>query len=227
MLKLKLTGKRKFILVVVCTAAAVILILPAGVAFFLSRVPPYYKPVSPPNAAEVSPYLTNYIAPEIHNKSQLGEPFELVITEAGFNDIIARGPWRPTSGGASIARPAIIMTEGRILLMATVKYSRVPVVMTVFTSPKLDEAGLLCLNLEKVSAGSLDVTLIVKKVIEEIINPNVAGFDGIPAGDIASAMLENKPFEPVFNASDGQVRLTGIDIRDGEVVLQLTPQAER
>lgn len=226
-LKRKLTRKKKIVLTVVCTGAGIILILPVAIAFLLTRTPAYYKPLTPPNRAEISPYLTNYIAPEIHNKSQLGEPFELVITQAGLNDIIARGPWPLASGGVTITRPAARLSQGRVFLMATVKYGRVPTVLTIVMNPALDEAGLLSINLEQVNAGVFDITHFAKELAEEIIAAGISKIDSTWADNITAAILENKPFDPVFGASDGQVRLTGTDISNGKAVLQLTPRQDR
>jgi hypothetical protein len=223
-LKRKLTRKKKIVLAVVCTGAGIILILPAAIAFLLTRTPAYYKPLTPPNRAEVSPYLTNHIAPEIHNKSQLGEPFELVITQAGLNDIIARGPWPLASSGVTITRPAALLSGGRISVMATVKYGRVPAVLTIVMNPALDEAGLLSINLEQVTAGVFDITHFAKELAEEIIAAGIGKIDGTLADNITAAVLENKPFDPVFTAYDNKVRLTDIDISDGKAMLQLAPQ---
>ncbi|RKY11768.1 MAG: hypothetical protein DRP65_03275 [Planctomycetota bacterium] len=226
-LKRKLTKKKKIVLTVVCTGAGIILILPAVIVFLLTRTPAYYKPLEPPNRVEVSPYLTNYIAPEIHNKSQLGEPFELVITEAGLNDIIARGPWPMTSGIASVTLPAARLSEGRAVLMATIKYGPASAIWTATMNPSIDESGLLCVNLEKITAGALEVTGFAKKAIEEIISANAGKIDTTWADNISAALLENKPFEPVFTAYENEVQLTGIDISDGKAVLRLSPQAKR
>lgn len=225
-LKRKLTRKKKIVLTVVCTGAGIILILPAAIAFLLTRTPAYYKPLTPANRAEVSPYLTNYIAPEIHNKSQLGEPFELVITQGGLNDIIARGPWPLAPGGVIITRPAALLSEGRIFVMATVKYGRLPAVLTLVMNPALDEAGLLSVNLEQVDAGVLDITHFAKELAEEIIADGIGEINSTLADNIKTAVLENKSFDPLFPAYDSEVRLTGIDISDGKAVLKLTPQAD-
>ena len=226
-MKRKLTRKKKIVLTAVCTGAGIILILPAVIIFLLTLTPAYYKPFTPPNRAEVSPYLTNYIAPEIHNKSQIDEPFELVITQAGLNDIIARGPWPLTSGNASITRPAALLSGGRIFVMATVKYGRVPAVLTIIINPALDEAGQLSINLERVNAGVFDITHFAKKQTEEIIAAGIGKIDITWADNLTAALLENKPFEPVFTAYDNEIRLTGIDIPDGKAVLRLAPQSER
>ena len=226
-LKRKLTKKKKIVLAAVCTGAGIILILPAAIAFLLTRTPAYYKPLTPPNTAEVSPYLTNYIAPEIHNKSQLDEPFELVISQQGLNDIIARGRWPIKLNGLTVSGPAVVLSAGQITLMATVKYARVPAVVTIIMSPNIDESGLLCLNLGSVKAGSVGITTLAKELSRKITAAYLGKVDGNTwADDMTAALLENKPFDPVFGAYDRQVRLTGIDISDGEAVLQLAPQAD-
>jgi len=225
-LKRKLTKKKKIVLTVICTGAGIILILPAAIAFLLTRAPAHYKPLTPPNPAEVSSYLTNYIAPEIHNKSQLDEPFELIITQQGLNDIIARGRWPIKLNGLTVSGPAVVLSANQITLMATVKYARIPAVVSIVMSPNIDEGGLLCLNLGSIKAGSFGITTLAKELTRKIAATYLGKIDGNPwANDITAAVLENKPFDPVFSAYDSEVRLTGLDISDGKAVLQLAPQA--
>jgi hypothetical protein len=108
--------------------------------------------------------------------------------------------------------------------MATVKYGRVPAVLTIVMNPALDEAGLLSINLEQVTAGVFDITHFAKELAEEIIAAGIGKIDGTLADNITAAVLENKPFDPVFTAYDNKVRLTDIDISDGKAMLQLAPQ---
>ena len=217
--------KRKSrVLRVVCIGLAGILILLFGIGFLLTRTPACYKPAGPENANEVSQYLTNYVAPEIHNKSQLDEPFELVVAEEGLNDIIARGPWPLKLGGVTVTGPAVVLSQDRLLFMAAVRYVHLPMVVTVVMRPRLDEDGLLSINLQQVTAGVFDVTCFAKGVIEKIVADNVRRVDGTWADDTSAALLENKPFEPVFTVYDRQIRLTGIDILDREAVLHFVPE---
>ena len=220
-------GKKNKALYIVCAAIAGIFVLLACVVFMLTTVPRYYQPLQPKNSNEVSQYLTNYLAPQIHNKSQFDEPFELVVTEQGLNDIVARGRWPIKLNGLTASGPAAVLSANQITLMATVKYGRIRAVVTIVMSPTIDETGLLCLNLQNVKAGSVGITALAKELSRKITAAYLGKVDpNTWADDMTAALLENKAIDPVFAAYDRQVRLTDIDISSGEAVLHFTPQGK-
>jgi hypothetical protein len=220
--------KKNKALYIVCAVIAGIFALLVCVVFMLTTAPRHYQPLQPENSNEVSQYLTNYLAPQIHNKSQLDEPFELVVTEQGLNDIVARGRWPIKLDGLTASGPAVVLSANKITLMATVKYGRIWAVVTIVMSPTIDEGGLLCLNLQNVKAGSVGITALAKELSRKITATYLSKIDGNTwADDMTAALLENKAIEPVFAAYDRQVRLTGIDISNGIAVLQLATQSER
>ncbi len=220
-------GKKNEVLYIVCAAIAGIFALLACVVFMLTTVPRHYQPLQPKNSNEVSQYLTNYLAPQIHNKSQFDEPFELVVTEQGLNDIVARGRWPIKLNGLTASGPAVVLSANQITLMATVKYGRIRAVVTIVMSPTIDEGGLLCLNLQNVKAGSVGITTLAKELSRKITATYLGKVDGNTwADDMTAALLENKAIDPVFAAYDRQVRLTDIDISNGKAVLQLAPQGK-
>jgi len=210
---------------IVCISVVGVLALLVCVSFMLSRTPAHYKPLHPQNTDEVSQYLTNYLVPEIHNKSQLDEPFEVLIAQQGLNDIIARGPWPIKLNGLTLSDPAVVLSPNQILLMATVKYAGAGVVVTIIMNPRLDETGLLSLNLQHAKAGSVDITPFAMVLAEKIIAAQLDRVDSNNwADDTSASLLENKPFDPVFTAYEKQIRLTRIDISDTKAVLHFTPQ---
>jgi uncharacterized protein YpmS len=219
--------KKNKVLYIVCAAIAGIFVLLVCVVFMLTSAPRHYQPLQPKNSNEVSQYLTNYLAPQIHNKSQFDEPFELVVTEQGLNDIIARGRWPIKLNGLTATGPAVVLSANQITLMATVKYGRIRAVVTIVMSPTIDEGGLLCLNLQNVKAGSVGITALAKELSRKITATYLSRVDGNTwADDMTAALLENKAIDPVFAAYDNQVRLTDIDISNGEAVLHFTPQGK-
>jgi hypothetical protein len=220
-------GKKNKVLYIVCAAIAGIFALLACVVFMLTSAPRHYQPLQPKNGNEVSQYLTNYLAPQIHNKSQLDEPFELVVTEQGLNDIIVRGRWPIKLNGLTASGPAVVLSANQITLMATVKYGRIRAVVTIVMSPTIDEGGLLCLNLQNVKAGSVGITALAKELSRKITATYLGKVDGNTwADDMTAALLENKAIDPVFAAYDNQVRLTDIDISSGKAVLHFAPQGK-
>ena len=96
----------------------------------LMHKPNDYTPLRITDQNQISLYLTHYLMPAIYNNSQLDEPFEVVITEEGLNDIIAR--WRQPMNydNISFTDPQVILTQNQIILMATAK--------TAFANPGSD-----------------------------------------------------------------------------------------
>lgn len=220
--KIKSPGFR---LVAIVIAVAVFLAIAAAVMFM--RTPARYKPAHPENADKVSPYLTNYLAPEIYNNVQLDAPFDLIITEEGLNDIIARNIWSQKAGGGNFYAPAVAFENGTIYLMGKANYSRLPVVMTIIASPKLNPDGKLQLNIETVKAGIVDITPFAMGQAEKILTDRIkdAG-DGLWLADLSDALVKNTPIEPVFTVSahKRQVRLTAVKIQEDMLTLTLKPQ---
>jgi hypothetical protein len=210
---------------IVCISVVGVLALLVCVSFMLSRTPAHYKPLHPQNTNEVSRYLTNYLVPEIHNKSQLDEPFEVLIAQQGLNDIIARGPWPIKLNGLTLSDPAVVLSPNQILLMATVKYAGAGVVVTIIMNPRLDETGLLSLNLQHVKTGSVDITPFAMVLAKKIIAAQLDRVDSNNwADDISASLLENKSFDPVFTSYDKQIRLAEINISHSKAILRFEPQ---
>jgi len=69
-------------------AAALILLV-----LLLLHTPAGFKQPPPISDGKVSRYLTHVLAPQFYNGAQRQQPFELVITQAAVNDILARCRW--------------------------------------------------------------------------------------------------------------------------------------
>ena len=72
--------------------------------------PGRYNPNMTIDSDEVSPSLTK-LSSEIYNKSQLGKPFEIVITQEALNDIINEADWPLESEGILLYAPAAIIND--------------------------------------------------------------------------------------------------------------------
>lgn len=202
------------VIAAVITALAMVLHTPAG-----------YQPLPPAQDNQVSPYLTHKLAPDVHNNIQLDKPFDIIVPQDGFNEIIALGDWPQRFSEVTISKPAVAFTEDTILIMGTVNISGLKSVITIITKPKLDDAGLLALNLEKVKAGSFNITGFAKMLTTRIMNAQLENMpDEDWLRDLAAAVESNKPFEPVFPAYDKHIRLTDARIEDREVNLRFIPE---
>ena len=197
---------------------------------------------------EVSPYLTHELLPQLYNGAQLEEPFDLVITQEGINDIVARSKWPKRSDGISFSAPEVLFVPGSIVLMGTASFKGVGLVVTVVAEPRLDEEGLLNLRIAKVKVGAMNITFLARAIVKKMYlerlvakdtdaveskppeataAPSVRAPNGVDTGtQIAASLLNNEPFEPVFKVEDKKVRVKKITIMQGKLTVRLAPASD-
>ena len=190
-----------------------------------------YKPAryNPPDVAcdkQVSPYLTHELLPQLYNGAQHQEPFELIVTQKGINDIVARSKWPKESNGIRFSSPEVFFVPESIVLMGTAFVGGVEFVVTVAAEPSLDEEGLLNLRVAKVKVGAMNITPLAKLIAKRMYSERLATTD-IDAEDlrtqIAASLLNDEPFEPVFKIEDKKVRVEKINITQEKLTIRLTP----
>jgi hypothetical protein len=210
-------------------AMVICLLVVAGLFMMVRKVPQnYFQPVA--KTEQVSPYLTLYLAPNIHNSVQLDDPFEVIVPQDGINEIIAEEDllgwkWPVKYGGIVISRPVAAFTPNTISLMGKVDLFGFEAVVTLCAMPTMDKDGMLSLNLQYVRAGSLDITYLAKSAIVRAIQSQITE---VPQEywllDILGACRENKPFDPIFPASDGRyIRLIKSSISEKMLILIFEP----
>jgi len=176
---------------------------------------------------EVSPYLTNELSPTIYNGAQRVEPFDVIITQDGLNDIIARGNWPMESEGVLLYAPAALFIPGRLVLMGTADAKGVEFVVTIELEPNIDEEGLLNLELAKVKVGAMNITPLAKIIAKKMYMERISGIEidsGAIQTMIAASLLTNEPFEPVFSIDDKKkVRIEKITIENEKLSAHLVP----
>ena len=88
-----------------------------GVIVLLLYKPSRYNPAAPIPAGEgreqVSPYLTHELLTQLYNGTQRQEPFDLVVTQEGINDIVRRFKWPVESDGVSFLAPEVLFVKDR------------------------------------------------------------------------------------------------------------------
>ncbi len=187
--------------------------------------PPYITPAGNKQGL-VSPYLTHRLLPQLYNGAQLGEPFDLVVTQEGINDIIARSKWPKESGGTKFLMPVVFFVPDSIVLMGAVVVAGAELVVTVVAEPHLDQQGLLNLRVAKVKVGAMNITLLARLIARRMYLEQLATTD-ISAEDIraqiAASLLDNEPFEPIFRIEDKKVRAGKITITQGKLTIRLIP----
>ena len=200
------------------------------VLILLLYKPAGYNPTNVIQNRQVSPYLTHELLPELYNGAQLQKPFELCVRQDGINDAISRSKWPKEASGTKFSAPAVLFAPGRIVLMGTTDIKGAKLVVTIVVKPALNEDGLLELPVTKVKIGAMNVTFPAKMMARRMYLERLAEMDTDKRnwrGQIAAALLNNEPFEPVFEIDDKKVRLRKITISRGKLTIHLVPASEQ
>ena len=175
---------------------------------------------------QVSPYLTHDLGPVFNKGVQYREPFELLVTQKGINDIITRGNWPMESEGILLYAPAVLFVPGAVVLMGTADVKGVEFVVTIELEPKIDEQGLLNLHVRKVKVGAMNITPLVKMMAKKMYMQRINALDVDTEAvqtKIAASLLNDEPFEPVFRIDDKKVRIEKITVAKEKLLLRLVP----
>ncbi len=201
----------------------------------------FYKPARyrPPDTVpagnkqeEISPYLTNVLLPQLYNGAQRDEPFDVDIIQKGINETIARFQWPQESNGVIFSAPTVFFVPENIVLMGTANLKGAELVVTIVAKPSLDEQGLLHLRVEKVKIGAMNITPIARLMAKRMYTERLATVPvdtGNLRAKIAASLLNDEPFEPIFNIRDifddvdKKVRVDKITITQKKLILRLVP----
>ena len=175
---------------------------------------------------QVSPYLTHELSPNLYNNSQRGEPFDLVITQDGINEIVAGLGWPKYSDGVMLYSPAVLFVPGTVVLMGTADVKTVELVITIELEPKIDDRKMLNLHVAKVKIGAVNVTplarMMGKKMYAERLAVLPVDTEALQT-KIVGALLNEEVFEPVFSVEDNKVRIEKISVNKGKLTVRLVP----
>ena len=220
--KVKKTKFRKCLL----PAALFVLVLLMLVLVLTAYRPKRYAPVKITDNNLISPYLTHHLLPAVYNGAQLGQPFEVVITQDGLNDIVARFPQPIKLHNITLTDPQVIFTPMQITLMATVKARPVNPVLTIEVSPFINQHGLLNLCINRVLLGNIDITSIAMSIGNKAYSNWLSSTGTEPdniAAQVCRSLLNNEPFEPIFEIGGKQLRVSNIEIMTKKTIVLLTP----
>jgi hypothetical protein len=194
----------------------------------LTYRPKGFEPVVPDNTGRVSTYLTHELGADYYNKTQLGEPFELVVKESGVNDIIRTGGFSGQVGDVTTSLPVVHFVPGKVVVMASAYVSGMEFVATIETRPWIDETGRFNAKLESFKVGAVPVTIAAKAVAKKMYNEQAGG---VPAdsyqAQIASAILDDQPFDPLIDLGGKPVRINKIEVGEQVLKLGITPLKSR
>ncbi|MBL7153117.1 MAG: hypothetical protein ISS79_05335 [Phycisphaerae bacterium] len=212
---------------------AIWLLVDLGVAalviILLLYRPGRYNPLSSAGfkPGEVSPYLTDLSA-AVYNGAQLGEPFDVVVSQEAINDMIARGDWPKEEGGVMLYAPAAVLEPGIAVLMATANVKGMEFIVTIELEPKIDEQGLLILRVAKLKVGAMNITPLAKMIAKKMYADQIAARPIDTEAwqtKIVASLLNDEPFEPIFSTGENNVRVRvgKVAVQKEKVRLQLIP----
>ena len=175
---------------------------------------------------QVSPYLTHELSPQFYNNTQRGEPFDLMITQKGVNEIVAGWGWPRMSEGVMLYAPAVVFVPEAVMLMGTANIKGVEFIVTIVLKPSIDEQGLSHLLVAEVKVGAMNVTPLAKMMARRMYAQSVAS---MPAdtrsfyGKIVASLLNDEPFDPLFEVDDRKVRIAKITVQEQKLTAHLVP----
>lgn len=203
---------------------AVLLSAPVLCLLLITHRPESYRPPQPASSRAVSTYLSHELAPAFYNNLNRARPFELLVHEAGVNDIIAHSRWPRTVNGLTFCAPAVVFAKDNLQIMATVDLKGIPVVFTVVLRPAFARPGQLQLHISDVRAGALNITPFARSAATRLLRhrPDAKRQNSLP-GAILSALLNERPFSPTFNTENSKLRIEDLTIEPGTVCIRFVP----
>ncbi|HBG28740.1 MAG: hypothetical protein A2Y10_14315 [Planctomycetes bacterium GWF2_41_51] len=217
----KLLKSRKFR--IICVFTGLFLILLFAIWFTgLFRTPAHFRTVNFIEDHQVSQYLTNIILPEFYNKSQLGTPFEIVFSEEGINDIVARHLDAKSLKRAGFSDVSITFKSGRILLTAKTKYRNHDFVITAVLKPTVDKKGFNA-GLSEIQAGTSSIPF-AKDLIRERVLYEIAGSSAdVNFVSYAGMVFSDDKIEPEFSFNHRNLKIEKITIDNQKLIVSFLP----
>ncbi len=222
----KLKKIKKFLL----PASVLVLTLLVLAFVLIAHKPARYAPLKISDSNQISPYLTKQLMPRIYNSAQMGEPFEVVLTQDGLNDIVARLPQPIQLNNILLTGPQVILLPRQLILMTTIKMRPFDLFASIELNPSTDNRSLLNLHVSNVSLGAVNVTPIALSIGNKAFT-NWLESTGNDANDIVAkvclSLLNDEPFEPIFEVGGSTLKILSITMADKKMTIQMAPVPEQ
>ena len=199
----------------------------------LLHKPAGYEPVKHDAHGDAPEHIHRYLThlgSELYNGAQTNKPFDLVVIEAGINQAIAQSNWPKQSEGIAFSLPKATFSRDGITLMGTANIEGVDLVVTLAGQPSLTDDGRLRLHLSKVKIGAMSVTpmarIIARRMYQDQLNYMTVDSEDLRT-KIATALIDDQPFDPVFNIEGRMIRLTDLSLEKGKLILRFLPIGRR
>ncbi len=212
------SGKLYWLLIVLAVVLFLLIII---FAMFFHR-PSYYQPLDVADKGVMSVYLTNQLLPDFYNGVQYQQPFDLVVTQKGINDVLAHFYWPQRIGSLDISDPMVFFTPSALVLMGTVSVDGAECVATIVAEPEIDVTGLLNLRVTVVKLGAVDITPLARALTARLYQQQANDKDSF-ADKAVCSILYGEPFDHVFRVEGKKVRLSKITLESKKLTLRFDP----
>lgn len=206
------------------------LVVIAVVFILLLHTPDRYAPADinsfDHDPDQVSPYLTHELSPQLYNGAQRGEPYEVVVTQEGINEIVAGWGWPRMSDGAMLYAPAVQFEPNSVVLMGTVSVKGVDFVVTIILQPAINEEGWADLRITDVKVGAMNITPLAKWMAKKMYAKRISTVNvdtKTIEAQIAASLLNDESFEPVFEVDKRKMRIEKITVEKEKLTVRLVP----
>jgi hypothetical protein len=174
---------------------------------------------------QVSTYLTHELSPGLYNGAQRGEPFDLVVTQEGINEIAASLGWPKMSQGVMLYDPAVVFVPEAVMLMGTADVKGVKFVVTIVLQANIGDDGLMGLQVAKVKVGAMNITPLARMTAQQMYLQQLG--NGVDTDSmqvkLLAALLNGERFEPVFKIDDRKVRVEKISVCSEKLTVHFVP----
>ncbi|MBN2589752.1 MAG: hypothetical protein JXA96_07810 [Sedimentisphaerales bacterium] len=163
----------------------------------------------------------------IHDKSQLNDPFEIVVTQDALKDIINLADWPMESEGVLLYSPDALIDPNFIVLMGTADFQGMEFIITIELQAKINEQGLMDINVSKIKVGAVNVTPLAKITAQKMYKQKLEEIGDIDLyswqAKIAASLLTDEAIEPVFEIENQTLKVEKITIDEGRLTINLLP----
>jgi uncharacterized protein YpmS len=205
-------------------ALAFIIFLIALWIIDLFKTPANFRIIRPIRGEQISPYLSNYIVPELHNNSQYGKPFDLVLSQTGINDILARHIDPNALAKAGLSDLTTCFKDDEIVFIARTNYKGFDFIVSMAIEPKIDKQGRLFLDAEDFQVGRSSLPFAAEMVKKKIIAGLVENFKAEKNEEFINTFLNSRKIDPVFNINHSKLRIEKITVQNEELIIHFLPE---
>jgi hypothetical protein len=122
--------------------------------------------------------------------------------------------------------PAVVFVPGSVVLMGTANIKGVELVVTIVLKPSIDEHGLSNLQVAEVKVGAMNITPLAKMMARKMYAERLATMSVDTRAlyaRITASLLNDEPFDPVFEVDDRKVRVEDITVHREKLTARLVP----